>query len=541
MSDGSRKYDVVIVGAGHNGLVAAAYLARAGLNVCVLERRRMVGGACVTEELAPGFKVSTAAYVNSLFRPEIIRDLRLRDFGLELLERNPSSFTPFPDGRYLLLGPERTLNQSEIAKFSERDAKKYVLYEATLNRIADLVEPWLLRPPPDPLSSDPREWLALGRMALSFRKLKKDAYSFIEMLSMSAWDFLGEWFESEELKVTLATDGIIGTMAGPRTPGTAYVLFHHVMGETNGARGVWAYVKGGMGALTSALAQSARSFGAVIICDTPVAQILVQNGRTYGVILANGEQVLSRIVISNADPNVTFLKLVDQADLPSEFVKAVRRIDYSSGSTKINVLLEELPKFRAFPTDAAGPQHRGTVHISPSLEYMERAWEDAENGHSSREPILEITIPSAVDPTIAPPGKHIMGMFVQYTPYSLRDGTWDDSTKNTFVDKCLEILAEYAPNVRSAVIHRQVLTPPDIEREFALTGGNIFQGSMRLDQLFFMRPFPGWAKYRTPIRGLYICGACTHPGGGVMGACGYNASMEVLRDLKKPMFDWAKS
>ena len=529
----SRQYDAVIVGGGHNGLVAAAYLAKSGLSVCVLERRYVVGGACVTEELSPGFKVSTAAYVNSLFRPEIIRELRLRDFGLELLERNPSSFTPFPDGRYLFLGPDQAMNRGEISKFSDRDASRFSEYEAMLNRMADFVEPTLLRTPPDPLSSNPRDLLSLARLAKGFRGLGGDGYGLIEMLSMSAWELLDRWFESEELKVTLATDGIIGTMAGPLTPGTAYVLFHHVMGETNGARGVWAYVKGGMGALTAALAQSAESFGATIRRNAPVTQILTENGRAVGVRLESGEVVSARIVVSNADANVTFRKLVNETELPSDFLRGVKQIDYSSGSAKINVLLNEPPKFEALQSDGVGPQHRGTIHISPSLDYMQRAWEEAEQGRPSANPILEITLPSAIDPTIAPPGKHVMGMFVQYAPYSLRDGEWSEASKDAFADRCLDILAGYAPNIRESVIQRQILMPTDIEREFALTGGNIFQGAMHLNQLLFMRPLPRWAKYRTPIRGLYLCGACTHPGGGVMGACGHNAAAEVLRDLRK--------
>jgi phytoene dehydrogenase-like protein len=452
---------------------------------------------------------------------------------LELLERNPSSFTPFPDGRYLFLGPDPTMNQREISKFSDADASRFPEYEAMLNRIAEFVEPTLLRPPPDPLSSNPRDLLGLARMAKGFRGLGRDGYGLIEMLSMSAWELLDKWFESEELKVTLATDGIIGTMAGPLTPGTAYVLFHHVMGETNGARGVWAYVKGGMGGLTSALAKSAESFGVTIRCNAPVTQILMDNGRAVGVRLENKEEVRSRIVVSNADPNVTFLKLVSETELPGDFLRAVRQIDYSSGSAKINVLLNEPPNFKALPSGSVGPQHRGTIHISPTLDYMEKAWEEAEQGRPSSSPILEITLPSAVDPTIAPPGKHIMGMFVQYAPYAPRDGDWSEASKNAFADRCLDILTEYAPNVQKSVIQRQVLMPTDIEREFALTGGNIFQGAMRLNQLLFMRPLPQWAKYHTPIRGLYLCGACTHPGGGVMGACGHNAAAEILRDLRK--------
>jgi phytoene dehydrogenase-like protein len=425
------------------------------------------------------------------------------------------------------------MNRREISKFSAHDAKQYPEYEAMLNRIARFVEPTLLRTPPDPLSRSPRDLFALLRMAKGFRGLGRDGYGLIEMLSMSAWELLERWFESEELKVTLATDGIIGTMAGPLTPGTAYVLFHHVMGETNGVRGVWAYVKGGMGGLTGAIAQAAKSYGATIMCDAPVSEILVRDGQAYGVRLQNGEEIRSRVVVSNADPNVTFLKLMKETELPTAFLRGVKQIDYASGSAKINILLSDLPNFKALPTNGAGPQHRGTIHISPTRDYMEHAWEEAEQGHPSSSPILEITLPSALDATIAPPGKHVMGMFVQYAPYFPRNGAWDEGSRNAFADRCLEILSEYAPNIQRSVIQRQILVPPDIERDFALTGGNIFQGAMHLNQLLFMRPLPGWAKYRTPIRGLYLCGACTHPGGGVMGACGHNAAVELLRDLRK--------
>ncbi|HKV51022.1 MAG TPA: NAD(P)/FAD-dependent oxidoreductase [Gemmatimonadaceae bacterium] len=524
-------YDVIIIGAGHNGLVAAAYLARAGRRVLVLERRDLVGGACVTEDVWPGFKVSTAAYVNSLLRPEIIRDLRLADYGFAMLPRDPSSFTPFPDGRSLLLGPDRAMTQREIAKFSERDAAAYPAYEAMLERVADLIEPTLMQSAPAPWSNRPRDLIALGKLAWNFRALGADASRAIEILTADARTVLDRWFESEQLKATLATDAIIGAFASPSMAGTAYVLFHHVMGECNGVRGVWGYVRGGMGGITQSLASAARDLGVEIRLDSPVSHILVRHGRARGVALADGTEFLGHQVASNADPNVTFLQLMDEGDLPADFVKAVRQIDYRSASLKINVALSELPNFTALPSTGAagGPQHRGTIHISPTLDYMERAYDDAKYGRPSASPILECTIPSAVDPTVAPPGKHLMTMFIQYAPYALREGSWDDQ-KERFADRCFDILAEYAPNFKRSVIARQVLSPLDLERRFALTGGNIFQGAMTFPQLFFLRPLAGYADYRTPVQHLYLCGAATHPGGGVMGACGYNAAREMLRD-----------
>ena len=521
-------YDVIIIGAGHNGLVTAAYLARAGRRVLVLERRGVVGGACVTEEVFPGYKVSTAAYVNSLLRPEIIRDLELRRHGFELLPRSPSSFTPFPDGRYLLLGPDAELTRREIAKFSTRDAEAYPRYEAMLERVARFIEPTLLMTPPDPWSGRPRDLVRLAQLAWRFRALGADGPAAIEILTGDARSVLEQWFESEALKATLATDAIIGAAASPSVPGTAYVLFHHVMGECNGVRGVWGYVRGGMGGITQALAAAAREHGVVIRLDSPVARILVRDGAVRGVALEDGTEFRARQVASNADAHTTFLRLLDAAELPDDFVRAVRRIDYGSASLKINLALSELPDFTAAPGRAAGPQHRGTIHIAPTLDYMERAFDDAKYGRPSSAPVLECTIPSVVDPTVAPPGRHLMSMFIQYAPYTLRDGSWDDA-KERFADRCLDVLAEYAPNVRRAVIDRQVLTPVDLERRFGLTGGNIFQGAMTLRQLFFLRPVAGFADYRTPIRGLFLCGAATHPGGGVMGACGYNAAREMGR------------
>jgi phytoene dehydrogenase-like protein len=525
-------WDAVVIGAGHNGLVTAAYLARAGRKVLVLEARDRVGGAAVTEEPWPGFRVSTAAYVVSLFRPEIVRDLELARHGYELLPRNPSSFTPFPDDRSLLMGPDPVLNRLEVSKFSRRDADRLPAYEAMLERIARAIEPTLLETPPDPFSGRVGDLLRLGQTGWRFLRLGRDGPRAVEILTAPARTILDRWFESDELKATLATDAIIGAMASPSTPGTAYVLFHHVMGECNGARGVWGYVKGGMGSLSEALATAARASGVEIRTDARVAKVRVSGGRATGVVLANGEEVAAHRVISNADATVTLLGLVGAEHLPDEVTEAVRSIDYSSASLKVNLALSELPSFTALPGHAAGPQHRGTIHVCPGLDYIERAFDDARAGRPSEAPILECTIPSVVDPTVAPPGRHVMQIFVQYAPYRLAEGDWD-SRKEAFGDRCVDVLEAYAPGFRASVLHREVLTPLDIERRFGLTGGNIFQGAMGLSQLAFMRPVPGYADYRTPIRGLYLCGAATHPGGGVMGACGYNAAREILRDARK--------
>jgi phytoene dehydrogenase-like protein len=522
-------YDAIIIGAGHNGLVAACYLARAGWKVLVLERRYLVGGACVTEEnIFPGFKVSTAAYVNSLFRKEIVRDLRLGDYDFAMLERNPSSFSPFPDNRSLLLGPDAALNRSEIGKFSARDADNYSRYEAMLERVATVIEPTLVMTPPNVVHPGLGDLWALLQLGRSFQKLGPGMGEAVEILTGPARTILDRWFESEQLKATLATDAVIGAMAAPSMPGTAYVLFHHVMGETNGKRGVWGYVRGGMGGLTQALAAAARDLKVEIRCDAEVARILVEDGTVRGVALANGDEFRAGVVASNADAHVTFQRLLDPKVLPPEFRAAVERINYDSASLKINVALSELPDFRARPGTAAGPQHRGTIHICPDQDYIERGFDDAKYGRPSRDPILECTIPSVVDPSVAPPGQHLMSMFIQYAPYRLRGATWDE-LREPFADRCFDVLNEYAPNFKRSVIARQVLTPLDLERTFNLTGGNIFQGSMALHQLFLFRPVPGHAGYRTPVRGLYLCGAAAHPGGGVMGAAGWNAAREMLR------------
>jgi phytoene dehydrogenase-like protein len=523
----AAHFDAIIIGAGHNGLVTACYLARAGKRVLVLERRHVVGGACVTEEVFPGFQVSTAAYVNSLFRKDIIRELRLHDHGFAVLERNPSSFSPFPDGRYLVLGPDGALNRREIAKFSGRDAENYPKYEAMLERVADVIEPTLEMTPPNLLRPGLKDLWGLFKLVRTFQKMGPGMSEAVEILTGPARTILDRWFESEQVKATLATDAVIGALAAPSMPGTAYVLFHHVMGETNGKRGVWAYVKGGMGGLTQALASAAKSLGVDIRLNAEVQRILIQSGVVLGVALSDGDEFRAPVVASNADANVTFNRLMDSRLLPPAFAEAVGRINYDSASLKINVALSELPDFTACPGSQPGPQHRGTIHICPDQDYIERAYDDAKYGRPSANPILECTIPSAVDPTVAPPGKHLLSMFIQYAPYKLREGNWDD-LRDKFADRCFDLLNDYAPNFKRSVLARQVLTPLDLERTFNLTGGNIFQGAMTLNQLFFLRPVVGYANYRTPIRGLYLCGAAAHPGGGVIGAAGKNAALAIL-------------
>jgi len=524
------NYDAIIIGGGHNGLVTACYLARAKWKVLVLERRHLVGGACVTEEVFPGYKVSTAAYVNSLFRPEIIRELRLKDYGFEVIERNPSSFTPFLDGRYMMLGADERENTREIAKFSTRDAEAFPKYERMLERVAAVVEPTIGQTPPNIVRPGLGDYWRLLTTGRAFQKLGSGIGEAVEVLAGSARLLLDRWFESEQLKATLATDAIIGAFAAPSQPGTAYVLFHHVMGETNGKRGVWCYMRGGMGGLSQSLEKAAKGLGVDIRCDAEVAKLLIKDGVVTGVALANGDEFHAKKVASNVDCRLTFTKFMDPRLLPPDFAEAVERIDYSSASLKINLALSELPNFTALPGAGPGPQHRGTVHLCPDQDYIERAYDDAKYGRPSQHPVVECTMPSSVDSSIVPPGKHLMSMFVQYAPYKLKEGTWDDAAvRDSFVDRCIDVVQQHAPNFRQSILHRHVLTPLDLERTFNLTGGSIFQGAMTLNQLFMFRPVPGYASYRTPIRGLFLCGSAAHPGGGVMGAAGRNAAREMLK------------
>jgi len=538
------KYDCIIIGGGHNGLICSAYLAKAGWKVLVVERRPFVGGACVTEDLWPGYKVSTAAYVVSLLLPEIERDLELKRHGYDVLRRVPSSFTPFDDGRYLMLGPETEQNRAEVSKFSERDADALPRYEKLLTDVAEKLEPILSATPPDLLPL-PKYWRkrSLGKklrdvgkarsLYKAFESLGDQLPEAIELLTGAARPILDRWFESDQLKGTLATDAIIGNFQSVSSAGTAYVLLHHVMGASGGARGVWGYVKGGMGALSNAIAASAIEAGVEIRTGASVNQIRTHLGKVTGVQLDNGESFEATHVASGIDAHQTFRHLLPAETLPKPFADAVDRIDYSSASMKINLGLSELPDFTCLPgKDDVGPQHCGTIHINARMQDLEDAWFDAAQGRPSTRPIVEMTIPTSVDNTIAPPGQHIASLFVQYAPYKLANGQWDEVTKNAFADRCIQEIAKYAPNVPDAVLHRQILSPVDLEQTFGLTGGNIFQGAMPLHQLFSMRPVAGWSDYRTPIDGLYLCGAAAHPGGGVMGACGRNAAVEMIRDGK---------
>jgi len=521
------RADVVVIGAGHNGLAAAAYLARGGLDTLVLERRPVLGGACVTEELWPGFRISRAAYVVGLLRPVVMRELALHRHGLRLLPRDPFSFTPLPDGRELLLGSDREASRASIARFSPRDARRYPVYERFLERIAAALEPLLDAPPPDPVRPRPGDLWRAGRAGWRLLRMRGELPRAAALLLGPARPVLEEWFEGEPLRATLATDALIGAFAGPSTPGTGYVLFHHVMGEVAGARGVWAYAEGGMGSVSEALAAAARAAGARIRTEAEVARILVRKGRAAGVVLADGSEIEAGRVVSCADPQHTLLGLVGRDHLPTETARAVAALDFRSPSLKLNLALDRLPRFggRAQP----GPECRGTVHVGAAdLPALERSYEAARRGRLPERPMVEMTLPSAVDPSLAPPGRHVASLFVQHVPYAPLDSSWD-AERERFADRVLALVDEVAPGFSRSVLHREVLAPPDLERVFGLTGGNLFHGAMSLDRLLFLRPVPGFPRYGTPVPGLWLCGSGTHPGGGVTAAPGRNAAREILR------------
>jgi phytoene dehydrogenase-like protein len=519
------SYDVIVIGGGHNGLVCAAYLARAGRKVLVLERRERIGGAAVTEEVFPGFRFSVFSYVVSLLRPEIIRDLELPRHGLHILPLE-STLTPLENGDYLAQWNDHDQNRRELARHSLRDAEAYDEFGMMLHQMARAVKPLLGMAPPDPTSLSLGELFGMKRLAEHFQGLGARRFNTLtKLLTMSSADFLDEWFETEALKATKSASGIIGTLLGPRSPGTAYVLLHHYMGELDGVFRAWGFAKGGNGSVSAAIAAAAKAAGAEIRCGAPVEKILLSGTRAKGVVLEGGEEIRAKRVVSGADPRRTFLQLVGEEHLPAPFVDSIKRFRFRGASAKVNLALGELPDFACLP--GRGAHLRGAISISPSVAYLERAYDEAKYGEVSRRPYLDIVIPSMLDPSMAPPGKHVMSIFVQYAPYHVNGG-WTDARREALGDTVVDTLSHYAPNLKPSILHRQVVTPADIERVVGLAEGNIFQGELSLQQMFFLRPVPAWAKYRTPVSGLYQCGAGTHPGGGVMGASGRNAARQIL-------------
>jgi phytoene dehydrogenase-like protein len=521
----TERYDAIIIGGGHNGLVAAAYLARAGRRTLVLEKRPLVGGAAVTEEVFPGFKFSVFSYVVSLLRPEIIRDLDLPKHGLQILPLE-STVTPLDNGDYLASWADPDESREALRRHAPRDADAMAIFGQLMHHMAMAVKPILGMIPPDPTSLSPRELAGMLKLGRHFQSLGPERFHALhKLMTMSSADYLDEWFTFDPLKATKSASGIIGTFLGPRSPGTAYVLLHHYMGEIDGAFRAWGFQKGGTGAISDAIAGSARAFGATIRTDAAVTQVIVKNGQATGVALTSGEEIGARLVISGLDPRLTFTRMIDPKSLPEDLVEGIRRFKFRGSSGKVNLALSGLPDLACLPGN--GPHLRGAISISPSVDYLERAFDDAKYGDFSRHPYMDVVIPSMIDPGMAPPGKHVMSIFVQYAPFELTGG-WTDAKREAFGDAVVATLARYAPNLPSLILHRQVLTPFDIERITGLTEGNIFQGELALQQLFFLRPVPRWAKYRTPIEGYWQCGAGTHPGGGIMGASGRLAALEIL-------------
>jgi phytoene dehydrogenase-like protein len=540
-----QRYDAVVIGGGHNGLVTAAYLAKAGKKVVVLERRHLLGGAAVSEEIVPGYRFSVFSYVVSLLRPEIIRELDLPRHGLDILPLD-GTFTPLHkgEGRPAPIGPDgqkigtgdylwrvndhgRTVR--ELRRWSKLDAEAYEEYGQLMVDMARFIKPILSIVPPDPASNDPRPLLPLAGLVRSFQRLSERQQAvFVQLMTMSAFDFLSQWFETDPLKATMSASGIIGTYQGIKSPGTAYVLLHHYMGEIDGAFRAWGIPKGGTGGISNSIASAARANGVEIRTEAPVARIRTRGGRAIGVALENGDEIEAKDVISSLDVRRTFIDLLEPGAIDNAFADEVNRFKFRGSSGKVNLALDGLPSFTSLPGE--GEHLRGAISISPSTDDMERAYDDAKYDRFSSKPYVDIVIPTLVDPSMAPPGKHVMSCFVQYAPYHLDPslGGWDQQ-REAFGDAVVNRIAEFAPDLPSKILHRQVMTPLDIERTTGLTEGNIFQGELSLEQLFFSRPVPGWARFRTPIRDLWMCGSSTHPGGGIMGANGRIAALELLR------------
>ncbi len=526
------SYDALIAGGGHNGLVTACYLAKAGLKVLVVEKNDWVGGAAVSRSLHPGFTYSNCSYVSSLLRPEIMRDLELPKYGLQILPYEGGAVLT-QDGGYLAMYRDHDANRREFARHSKRDAEAYDRYARDVLRYCRFIRPMLMRTPPDPTSFRPRdiqELIYIGRMF--FDRSATEMHEMVRFLTMSISDYLDEYFENPVIKAYLAVSGIIGTALGPMSPGSAYVLLHHYMGDVDGNIGAWGYARGGMGSITKAMAQALAAHGGEIRAGKGIDRILIENGHAVGVVLDGGDEIRAKRVISNMDVKRTFLKCVEERELPATFVRQVKNFKIRGSSGKVNIALDGVPNFTALPTGSSSI--RGDLHFTDSIERMEKAYDDWKAGHWSRDPFQDAMIPTMIDPTMAPPGKHFMSCFVQYCPPKIEGGEWTDADRDAFGAACIDQINDYAPGFKDLVLHAEIRTPRELEKEVGLTEGNIFQGELTFDQLLFNRPVPGAAQYRSPIKDLWMCGSSTHPGGGVMGAPGRNAAAEILRDLAKP-------
>jgi phytoene dehydrogenase-like protein len=528
-----KPYDALIVGGGHNGLTCACYLAGAGYRVRVLERRAVVGGAAVTEEFFPGFRNSAAAYTVSLLHPKVIRDLRLAEHGLKIIERPLANFLPLSDAAYFKVGNALAQTQTELLRFSARDAARLPEYYAMLERAGGVLRDLLLETPPN-VGGGARDALAALRFGYRMRKAGMAARrDFLDLMTKSAGELLDAWFESDAIKAAFGFDAVVGNYASPYTPGSAYVLLHHVIGEVNGRRGAWGHAVGGMGAITQAMAKEAESRGVEITTGCEVYKVCVDQRGAQGVQLADRSMIGARCVVANVDPRLLFLKLVDESVLDADFLRRIRGYKCGSATFRINVALSELPDFTCLPGRHLQAHHQSGIIIGPSLAYMEQAYFDARTHGCSRAPIIEMLIPSTVDSTLAPAGKHVASLFCQHFAYDLPNKLHWDEIRDAAADHVIDTVARYAPNFKGAVLGRKILSPLDLEREFGLTGGDIFHGALTLDQIWSARPVLGHADYRAPVRGLYLCGAGAHPGGGVSGLPGHNAAREIVRDLRR--------
>ena len=534
--DSKKIYDAIVIGGGHNGLTAAAYLARAGLSTLVLERREIVGGCCVTEEIVPGCRVSTTSYIASMLRPEVVRDLRLAEHGLRMIPCDPAIQVPFPDGHVVSWWVDRERAKEEFAKISAKDAETFVRVDDQLKKLVRYLRPFFMEPPPDLDTSSMNGWAELFRVGKRFRGISSSEISqLVSFLTGSLGEFLDHNYESDKIKTMFLANNVYGKHGGPYQSGTAIgLLFHLLGGGEQQLQSFSGHVIGGMGAITQSLAAAGQKSGVEVRTSSPVAQIDIRHGRARCIVLEDGTEIRARVVLSNVDPKRTFLGLVPTRELPGDFLQAIRGIKMNGPCAKVNMVLAEEPCFKGTRSDAT-PLERTFYTLIPSLEFAERCYDIAKFGEVPEELWVDCVVSSNADDSLAPKGKHILTCFVQYVPYHLQQGSWDEK-RELLGDRVVKKIAEYAPNVPGAIVARQVLTPLDLERTYGLTEGNIFHGDLRLEQLFFMRPVPGWSQYRTPIDGLYLCGAGTHPGGGVTGAPGHNAAQQVLRDWKKGRF-----